>query len=84
MADNECCSNQVCNVQAISESVEHFLLRCPAYLSSRNILKSNLVNIGVMKFILKTLLIGDKHPREKDIVRYVMEFVKSTGRLERL
>ena len=84
MSDEEYCSNRECGGECIVESISHFLLECPAYNIPRTIMRDKLQNIGIRITDLKTLLVGESHERERDIIRFLMEYICATGRISAL
>ena len=84
-AEDNLCQNQICNENQIPETVDHYLLECPAYASLRNDWRENLRRIGIVNFDLKTVLAASgEHPRYFDIVKYLLTYVRGTARLDKL
>uniref|UniRef100_A0A6A7FTX6 RNA-directed DNA polymerase from transposon X-element n=1 Tax=Hirondellea gigas TaxID=1518452 RepID=A0A6A7FTX6_9CRUS len=81
MADTDICSNQTC---IVPETVEHFLLHCPAYQAHRVNLIRKLHSIGINNLNIKLLLGGDVSyaKNNRDILQATITYIKDTGRLE--
>jgi ribonuclease HI len=81
MADSDICSNQTCTVP---ETVEHFLMHCPAYQAPRVTLVTKLCSLGINNLNVKLLLGGDvNHAKNnKEILQATILYIRDTGRLE--
>ena len=84
MAEDEYCQNPPCHQDETPETIEHFLLYCPATQSARQALTTRLQNIGVNDLSLKTLLLGNPDFRVKNsiIFGYVYQFLSETNRVQ--
>ena len=82
MSETEFCEQITCLALDIPETLEHFLLTCPAYFDYREALKSRLRTFNITQFDLKTLLLGSEDRMQYLIIRAVMEFVHATGRAQ--
>ena len=84
-AEEPTCQNELCNQMDIPETVEHYLLECPAYTPLRNNWKESLERIGITNMDIGTVLgSSGEHPRFLDIVNFLLTYVRGTGRLDNL
>ena len=75
----------MCNQLDIPETVEHYLLECPAYTSLRSNWRESLENVGIRSMDIGTVLAASgEHPRFLDLVKFLLTYVRGTGRLDKL
>ena len=74
---------QNCQYCGRLETIEHFLLHCPRYYSSRIVLQSSLNCLGVGQLSVKILLGGGNFSKEVKvkICKRVCEFIRSCNRV---
>lgn len=74
-----------CSVCDVEENIEHFLMSCRSYNVARNVLRGNLISLDI-GFTLREVLGGGDHSvaKHKMILRYLGEYVSSTGRIKEL
>ena len=82
MSETEHCQEQTCLGFEITESIEHYLLECPAYRSYRQTLKQSMLTLGIRTFDTKTLLLGNPaYERENTtIAKLLWDFISASGR----
>uniref|UniRef100_A0A2P2I2N0 Pol-like protein n=2 Tax=Hirondellea gigas TaxID=1518452 RepID=A0A2P2I2N0_9CRUS len=81
MRDSNTCQN--CNE---TETIEHFLMVCPAYRTQRQRMLNKLRNLNVENITMKLMLGGSDASRahNKKYVRITAEFIRDSGRLDEL
>ena len=81
--DRPDCEQMTCIGLQIRETIEHYLLSCPAYSSQREILKATLARNAIIQFDVKTLLLGGEDCSKHHIImRALYRYIVSTGRAE--
>ena len=86
MAEEETCQQHAeCAMDGTPETIEHFILHCPAYQVARTELCRRLTEIGVSVVDIKTLLLGLEVGAEKQqkIAHILLEYLYSTDRVDR-
>ena len=81
MSETESCEQITCLAFDIPETLEHFLLSCPAYFEHREVLKNRMRSLNV-NFDLKTLLLGSDESKHNLIIKAVTEFIYATDRAQ--
>lgn len=83
MEESEICIHPGCSVP---ETVEHFLLHCPAYQAPRTGLQHKLLGLGITTLSLKLVLGGETQQKQHNriILGATIQYIRDTGRLSTL
>lgn len=77
-----------CEECQVPETIEHYLLHCPRYLRQRILMSARLrfVNINITQLSIKLLLGGsaEYYKQRKQILKILIKFLKSTGRIKNM
>ena len=84
MTEESTCQNPRCNMEGTIDTVEHFLLHCPAYACDREEFRRKLSLAGVVEFNLKTILLGSDADESRNaiICKHLTVFLRSTNRTQ--
>ena len=84
ISDEPYCTQNSCMDLEIPETIEHFMLYCPAYSGFRKQLLDKLKIIDIRTLSLKCLPLGDESLSHKHnlILSYVIEYIYNTKRAE--
>ena len=76
---------EMCEVCATTDTVEHFLLNCTKFEAARQVMRARLRGVRV-ECTLRNLLSGGTFESfiQREIVRSLAEFIKTTGRMNEL
>jgi ribonuclease HI len=81
MEESEDCAD--CQVP---DSVEHYLLQCTTHQGQRAVMYRKLATVGIDRPNLKTILGGDERllKKRRDIFKILLDYIKSTGKMDLL
>ena len=60
-------------------TLEHYFFNCQVFDEERYILEKGISDLGFNDFNLNILLIGNDNPKNLDIVKLLMTYIKQTG-----
>ena len=84
ISEEQFCTQQTCLDEGIDETIEHYLLHCPAHSNQRLMLVQKLQNLGVHELTMKLLLLGENNSNNHTIVKLLLEYIKDTGKYNTL
>ena len=85
MAEEDLCQNSDCHADELPETIEHFMLICPAYQQQRETMTNKLRNMNITDISLKMLLLGEDFPlnKQEKVLGIVLEYLFSTNRVQK-
>ena len=85
MAEEDLCQNSDCHADELPETIEHFMLICPAYQQQRETMTNKLRNMNITVISLKMLLLGEDLPlsKQEKVLGIVLEYWFSTNRVQK-
>ena len=82
--EGTCQQHALCQENEVEESIDHFILRCPAYTDARNTLMTKLSRLGFPAPSLKLLLLGSDMDldQQQAVASLLMEYLHATSRIQ--